>query len=71
MIPGSVGAAAVQNIGAYGVELADRIHSVTAYDTVLAREVVLTPPPSFTTVVVRVSSRSRMPKAAMWSSRSR
>ena len=43
MIPGSVGAAAVQNIGAYGVELADRIHSVTAYDTVLAREVVLLP----------------------------
>lgn len=43
MIPGSVGAAAVQNIGAYGVELADRIHSVTAYDTVLSREVVLLP----------------------------
>lgn len=33
LIPGSVGAAAVQNIGAYGVELADRLHSVEVYDT--------------------------------------
>ena len=43
LIPGCVGAAAVQNIGAYGVEFADRIHSVTAYDTVLGREVTLLP----------------------------
>lgn len=32
LIPGSVGAAPIQNIGAYGVELSDCLHSVTAYD---------------------------------------
>ncbi len=32
-IPGWVGAAPVQNIGAYGVELCDRLHSVQAWDT--------------------------------------
>jgi UDP-N-acetylmuramate dehydrogenase len=33
-IPGTVGAAPVQNIGAYGLELADRFHALTVYDTV-------------------------------------
>lgn len=33
-IPGEVGAAAVQNIGAYGVEVKDIISGVTCYDTV-------------------------------------
>ena len=32
-IPGEVGASAVQNIGAYGVEVKDVIHSVYCYDT--------------------------------------
>lgn len=33
LIPGSVGASPVQNIGAYGVEVGELIHRVNAYDT--------------------------------------
>jgi UDP-N-acetylmuramate dehydrogenase len=32
LIPGTVGAAPVQNIGAYGVELSERLHSVDCFD---------------------------------------
>lgn len=40
-IPGQVGASAVQNIGAYGVEVKDLIDSVACYDTHACRHVVL------------------------------
>jgi len=32
LIPGTVGAAPIQNIGAYGLEVAERLHEVTAWD---------------------------------------
>jgi UDP-N-acetylmuramate dehydrogenase len=33
LIPGTVGAAPIQNIGAYGAEVKDSFHSLTVYDT--------------------------------------
>lgn len=41
-IPGEVGAAPVQNVGAYGVEAKDIIHHVECFDTVTRRTVVFT-----------------------------
>lgn len=41
LIPGTVGAAPIQNIGAYGVEAKDSIHAITAFDTHTNKWVVL------------------------------
>lgn len=41
LIPGTVGAAPIQNIGAYGTEVAEFIESVEAWDTVERRVAVL------------------------------
>ncbi|WP_323017000.1 UDP-N-acetylmuramate dehydrogenase [Castellaniella sp.] len=43
LIPGTVGAAPVQNIGAYGLELDQRLHSVVAWDLREGREQTLPP----------------------------
>ncbi len=41
LIPGTVGAAPIQNIGAYGTEVAEYIESVEAWDTVERRVAIL------------------------------
>ena len=41
LIPGTTGAAPVQNIGAYGIELKDRLEAVEVVDLVTGRKAVL------------------------------
>ncbi|MGV3653678.1 MAG: UDP-N-acetylmuramate dehydrogenase [Noviherbaspirillum sp.] len=43
LIPGSVGAAPIQNIGAYGVELRERFHSLRVFDFASGEVVTLGP----------------------------
>ena len=43
LIPGECGASAVQNIGAYGVEAKDIIHSIRAYDRISGTFVCINP----------------------------
>jgi UDP-N-acetylmuramate dehydrogenase len=42
-VPGSAGATPVQNVGAYGQEVADTVTAVTAYDRVAGAVVTMTP----------------------------
>lgn len=41
LIPGSVGAAPIQNIGAYGIEIKDRFHTLTLFDFATGEQRVL------------------------------
>ncbi|HKN79249.1 MAG TPA: FAD-binding protein, partial [Lysobacter sp.] len=43
LIPGTVGAAPIQNIGAYGIEVRESIHAVHAFDRTTRSAVVLAP----------------------------
>ncbi|MFO1346614.1 MAG: UDP-N-acetylmuramate dehydrogenase [Rhodocyclaceae bacterium] len=60
LIPGTVGAAPIQNIGAYGLEVAERFHSLRAIDLVDGREC------SFATSDCRFGYRDSVFKQEGW-----
>ena len=64
LIPGEVGAAAVQNSGAYGVEVGDLISGVVAFGSAARSS---SPGRSAATATATPSSSSRRTRAATWS----
>ncbi len=60
LIPGTVGAAPIQNIGAYGLELAERFHSLDAFDMTLGQVV------SFDRAACRFAYRDSVFKQEGW-----
>jgi UDP-N-acetylmuramate dehydrogenase len=60
LIPGTVGAAPIQNIGAYGLELAERFHSLNAFDMMLGKAV------SFDRTACRFGYRDSVFKQEGW-----
>lgn len=60
LIPGTVGAAPIQNIGAYGLELAERFHSLEAFDMMLGKVV------SFDRIACRFGYRDSVFKQEGW-----
>jgi len=60
LIPGTVGAAPIQNIGAYGLEVAERLQQVNAYDCTSGRS------RTFTTADCRFGYRDSVFKQEGW-----